>query len=107
MNIIQKIERLKRLDQLIRLKATGSPKELSYKMGISRSVLLEDINILKLFGAKIDYCRIRRTYFHEKQGRFIVTFDEEHLNQKEQQKVRAGLRKFSFFHVDGFYHILK
>ena len=35
MNLLTQIRRLERLDQLIRMKATGTPKELAKRMQVS------------------------------------------------------------------------
>ena len=50
---IKYINRLKRIDQLIRLEATGNPKELATKLNISERQLYRYINDLKETGVKI------------------------------------------------------
>jgi biotin operon repressor len=54
MSLLKYIDRLKRMDDLIRRKATGSPEEFSQKLNISRSQLLQDLKELKELGAPID-----------------------------------------------------
>lgn len=47
------------MDDLIRRRATGNADEFARKLGISRSVLMDNIMDLKQFGAPIvydDYC---------------------------------------------------
>ena len=41
MALNQKVDQLKRLDTLIRLKNTGNPKQLAQKLGISESTLYD------------------------------------------------------------------
>ncbi len=47
MKFSEQLNRFLRLDQLIRLKATGTPKELAKKIGVSESALYEYINEMK------------------------------------------------------------
>lgn len=58
-------------DQLIRMKATGTPDELSNKLGISRSswyevkkVMTDDLNF------PIAYDRYRQAYYYTRAGHF-------------------------------------
>jgi len=55
MPAIKYINRLKAIDQLIKLKATGSPKELADKLGISERQIYKYISDLKELGAKIGH----------------------------------------------------
>ncbi|WP_109852613.1 DNA-binding protein [Aquimarina sp. AU58] len=54
-SIIKQIELIERIDQLIRLQATGSPEELSSKLGISKTKLYRIINTMKSLNAPIEY----------------------------------------------------
>ena len=59
MRFIDQIHRIERIDQLIRLKATGNPSELALKIGISESQLYEVLNIMKKeLGGPILYSKI-------------------------------------------------
>ncbi|TLX76137.1 hypothetical protein E9993_07960 [Labilibacter sediminis] len=64
MKLIEQLERLERMDQLIRLKATGTPKGLAQKMRISESTLYELLNTAKELGANIKYCRTHQSYLY-------------------------------------------
>lgn len=64
MRFIEKIELLKRVDQLIRMKATGSARDLATKLGIGKSTVYEIIEILKNMGAEIEYCNYRRSFYY-------------------------------------------
>ena len=55
MNIDKYFERIERIDRLIRLKATGSPKEFAKKLGISESSLYEYLRYLKDKGGPIEF----------------------------------------------------
>jgi hypothetical protein len=59
------IERIKRIDRLIRLRATGTPKELSQKINISDSLLYEILSEMKELGAIIVYDKTFKTYYYK------------------------------------------
>lgn len=71
--------RFESLDHLIRTKATGTPKKLSQKMGVSERTVYEYIDVLKSLGAPISYCRIRESYFYENEGYFHFRFIHQNL----------------------------
>jgi predicted DNA-binding transcriptional regulator YafY len=54
-SIIKQIELIERIDQLIRLQATGSPEELIFKLGISKTKLYRIINTMKSLNAPVEY----------------------------------------------------
>lgn len=68
------LQRLARIDHLIRIKGTGSPVQLAGKLGVSERSVYEYINLMKEFGAPIKFDAYRETYFYEKEGHFYVSF---------------------------------
>lgn len=74
MSLIIYIDRIKRMDGLIRRKATGTPKTLASKMGISKRRIYEYIVELKEMGAPIAYNRDRGSYVYTEDGFFDVSF---------------------------------
>lgn len=66
MSLLKYIERLKRMDDLIRRKATGKAEEFASKLGISRSQLLQDVKELRELGAPIEYCQTNQSYVYTK-----------------------------------------
>ncbi len=53
--IIKQIEIMERIDQLIRLQATGSAEELAERLKISKTKLYRIINLMKRLNAPIEY----------------------------------------------------
>ncbi len=53
--IIKHIELMERIDQLIRMQATGNSAELASRLKISKTKLYRIINIMKKLNAPIDY----------------------------------------------------
>ncbi len=77
MRFIEQIRRIERIDQLIRLKATGKPYELAQKLGISESQLYEVLNIMKLeLGGPILYSRNLQSYYYPRDIKFKCSFEE-------------------------------
>lgn len=74
MTLLKYIERLEQMDQLIRIKATGSSKEFADKLGISRSLMMQELNVLKELGADIAYDKKRQTYFYKKRMKLFFGF---------------------------------
>jgi biotin operon repressor len=90
MGLLKYLERAKRMDDLIRRRATGSPDEFAQRLGISRSVLMEHIRDLKEMGAPIRFCDITRSYYYPSNYTFIV-------NKRKEMSELIGGRFFKFF----------
>lgn len=77
MSFIDQIHRIERIDQLIRLKATGRPAELAQKLDISESQLYEILNIMKIeLGGVILYSKSLQSYYYPRDIRFKCLFEE-------------------------------
>jgi len=77
MSLLKYVERLKRMDDLIRRKATGSAYEFSKKLNVSQSQLFAELKEMRQLGAPIQYCSVTKTYFYSKDCRLILDFVEE------------------------------
>jgi len=65
MKFIKKLNQLQRVDQLIRTKATGTPKQLASRLEVSKRTVFEVIAFMKILNAPIYYCHQRRSYCYE------------------------------------------
>ncbi len=70
-------QRLERIDQLIRIKATGTPTELANKLGISERSVYEYLNLMKEFGAPIKFNSYRQSYYYDQEGSFNISFQRK------------------------------
>lgn len=61
MSLLKSIYRLKRLDSLIKKEATGTAEEFAEKIGISRSMLMINLDEMREMGAMIKFCPDRPT----------------------------------------------
>lgn len=76
MNIIKYMERIKRMDDLIRRRATGTPDEFAEKLEISRSALLKYIRVLKNMGAPVEFDEHEKCYRYTASCEFRFGFEE-------------------------------
>jgi len=94
MSFLKQLERLKRIEKLIQLQATGTPKQFVQRLGISESTLYEDLNILKEMGGKIAYSRTQLSYYFITNAELHLGFTNSELQQfKGGQSIFSSLRK--------------
>ncbi|WP_109433991.1 MULTISPECIES: type I-E CRISPR-associated protein Cse2/CasB [Aquimarina] len=81
MNIIIKhVEIIERIDQFIRLQATGSPEELASRLRISRTKLYRIIDIMKKLNAPIEYDISIQSYVYAEDVGFRFGFYSKKKN---------------------------
>ena len=71
------INRLEKLDYLIRIKGTGNPKKLSERLHISERSVYGYLEVLRTLGAPIVYDKARQSYKYEEAGYFMFRFNEQ------------------------------
>lgn len=77
------LNRIERLDSLIRHKCTGTPKELAKKLDISERWLYIFLDELKTdLGCPIRYDRKRRSYVYDEPGKVTIGFIKDVDNYK-------------------------
>ena len=78
MKKIADLKRLDRLDNLIRLRATGNAVELAQKLEMSKSSLYELLAFLRdEMGAPITYSNLRQSYVYEYVPKFYFGFERD------------------------------
>ena len=91
------INRIERMDRLIRRKSTGTPKELADKLNISERWLYIFLDELRSeLDCPIRYDRRKRSYVYEIPGRIAIGFESE-MENDELKKVSGG-KKFKLFY---------
>jgi len=91
------INRIERMDTLIRRKSTGPPKELAEKLNISERWLYIFLDELRSeLDCPIKYDRRRRSYVYEVPGRVTIGFKSEMVNE-ELKKVSGGRKIRNIF----------
>lgn len=68
----ESFKRIERIDQLIRIKGTGTADQLAEKLGISRKSVYNLINEMKERGAPIKFDQFRGSYYYDEEGYFKI-----------------------------------
>ena len=74
MKLLEQINVMERLDQLIRLGATGNLEKLAEKLKVSVSTVKRQIEIMKMLGAPIYFNYAKQRYEYRYQVNFIYGF---------------------------------
>ncbi|MBK7652717.1 MAG: HTH domain-containing protein [Flammeovirgaceae bacterium] len=74
MSLLKYIERLDRMNDLIRRKATGNPDEFAKKLQVSRSQLMQDLKELRDLGAPIEFCNASQSYWYTRECKVVLDF---------------------------------
>ena len=95
MRFIEKLKVIERIDQLIRMKSTGSARDLARRIKVSKSTVYEIIDIMKNMGAEIEYCNHRKSYYYRREKTLAIGF-------VEKSKIYGGIDVMSriFGHKD-------
>lgn len=82
------LERLERIDRLIRIKGTGTPAELAARLKMSERNIYQYLNLMKDLGAPIKFDPFRETYYYSEDGQFIICFQRatKEVDTKEDKK---------------------
>jgi len=91
MKFIEKVNQLQRVDQLIRMKATGTPEKLASRLEVSKRTVFELIAFMKSLNAPIYYCHHRRSYCYEYPVQFKCDIG---FGDEGEKKVMGGERFF-------------
>ena len=90
MNLLEQINRIERIDNLVRLKATGPPKQLAKKLGISKSTLYNIIGLIRDQGVEIYFCSHRQSFCYRREVYFYFGFSSKRINPRE---IKGGKQK--------------
>lgn len=77
MPAIKYINRLKRIDRLIKLHITGSPKELAEKLEISERQVYRYLDNLRELGAIIEFNKSQNSYVYTSDKEIHITFSSQ------------------------------
>lgn len=90
--LFNQIELIERIDQLIRLKATGSPKALAEKFNVSESTIYRIVETIKELGAPVEYSLVYQSYVYTEEVNFLCGFFACDLSHAEYKKVNGGFQ---------------
>ena len=82
---------IERLDQLIRLKATGSPTDLAAKLNISERHVYNIINKIKeVYRAPLEFDKNINSYTYTEKGKILIGFQKDIIPQNGLKKILGG-----------------
>jgi biotin operon repressor len=87
MSLIKYIERLRRMDSLISMMATGTPEEFAEKMGMKRSTLFESLQEMRAIGVDIKYSFIRQSYYYADNRRIKIRLENIFPEKTDSEKI--------------------
>ncbi len=72
--MLKQIQRIERLHQLIKLRATGSPKDCALRLNISERQFYNILELMKDLDAPIEYDSTFCSYFYTYEVEFVFGF---------------------------------
>lgn len=90
MNEIKYLERLKRINEIIKSKSSGTPKEFAQKLKISESYLYRCINEMKEMGVPVNYDRNLRHYYYTKEFDLKISYSIQLISGEEYKQICGG-----------------
>jgi len=96
MKAIEQLERLQRINELIKAERTGSPEEFAEHLHISRRQLYEYIGFIKDFGVDINYSKGRKTFYLSNGHELNINYCIKVVSKQEAKKINGGFLKRIF-----------
>ncbi len=82
--ILKQLELIHRIDNLIRIQATGSAETLAEKLGISKTKIYRIINVMKQLGAPVEYNFRVQSFVYKSSVGFTVGFYEATIYKNKE-----------------------
>jgi len=79
--LLKYTDRLRRADRLIRMEATGAPRQFALKLGISESYLYGVLDEMKEMGLPLTYNKVKGTYVYTRPVRLRIEIDIESISK--------------------------
>jgi len=103
MKALEQLERLQRMNQLIKAERTGSPDEFSQRLGISRRQLYTYIENIRDMGADICYSKNRRTFYFCNGHEIEISYSFKIISKELSKTINGGF-SVNFFQRAFFLH---
>jgi predicted DNA-binding transcriptional regulator YafY len=83
MKLLEQIDRINRLDEMIKHRRTGTPSQLARRLNLSTSMVYKLIDELKLREAPIVYSRQLGTYYYSRNFQMKILIDFKSISDEE------------------------
>jgi len=94
MKMIHQLERVKKINRMIKSANTGSPKEFAGELGISESHFYRYIEELQEMGIPIQYSRARKTYYYENNAELSLSYSLKIISEYGTKEIIGGCEIF-------------
>jgi len=93
MKAFEQLERLKRMNKLIRVERTGTPSVFARFLGISERQLYKLIEEIEAMGLQVKYSRNRNTFFYESDEVLEIDFSFKLISANKLRIIYGGSGK--------------
>ena len=90
MKAFEQLERLTRINRLIKEEKTGTPEEFASRMHIGKRRLFEHLDELRTMGVQIDYSKQRGTYYFSNGHEIELTFSFKIISKETAKDIFGG-----------------
>jgi hypothetical protein len=91
MKLFENLERIKKMNRLIKSGHSGAPTEFALTMGISQSHLFRSLNELQQYGLDIQYSRSMKTYFYGNDKELAIDYSVKIISNGESKDINGGM----------------
>ncbi|MFT7035989.1 MAG: hypothetical protein ACJA2S_004515 [Cyclobacteriaceae bacterium] len=91
MSVIKMISRIRRINDLIKRKATGSPEQFAKKLDLSESRLYEVLREFRQLGLMIKFSHLSNSYYYEDDVEIEVSVKGRLLDNKDMENMNGGM----------------
>ena len=104
MKFLEKLQVIERVDQLIRMKATGSPSALAEKLNVSRRCVYDIIDVMKRMDAPIEYDSKRKSFYYSYTCDLMIGFvDSKKITGGSNNIFKENIPSAVFLHNNDSY----
>ncbi len=100
MKVFEYLDRISRIHRMLKNHSTGTPTELAFRLGVSRTSLYEMLDEMRSRGAPIIYSKASRTFYYSEPFDISVTCTFRSLSETEKSEVTGG----SLFYPPSFFY---
>jgi len=94
MKAFEQLERLKRMNRLIKERRTGTPSEFAKYLGISERHLYNSIEEIKEMGIIVKYTRVGNTFYYETGTELEIGYSLKIVQAQELKIIYGGSKLF-------------
>jgi hypothetical protein len=92
MKLVEHLERIKKMNRLIRSGQTGTPAEFANDIGISQSHLFRCLHELESYGMDIKYSRTMQTYFYGNDNELTISYSLKLIANSRAKEIIGGMK---------------